>query len=415
MSQESYKFLTDKGLEAYDAIIRQYIAQQSRTTEYQQNITYQELKELRDSGLLMPGMKYRITDYSTIVASDTSGGVDSAGHDFDIIVAADNNHTLNENAKACMRDGDHYFEESKLQSWELKYCLDNDVSRFAWASQSGGIAVFPVDDTWQGVQAHLVKYDEDNNVFIWSYEYNNEICTCYSQPIYGTTPVNPDWMYYDMELTQIIAPTGVTHSQMWWYSVTVEGKGVIYYMKDEYGNEAPYDFKNIRTYDNYSGGGFLYLYSNIDDEGSLIDYSLKGFVRNNKILPLFDSDNRMRINQIQIYAGRVGNKSIIENNIFEPNCRVFILRVNPDQYVLNMIGWRCSTSHYNSHPLICEESTEFGRWYEQLDSAIQRGSEIINNIQIRSATYNINPQVITASYELILDGDIKHVAKKITL
>ena len=24
------------------------------------------------------------------------------------------------------------------------------------------------------------------------------------------------------------------------------GKGVIYYMKDEYGNEAPYDFKNVK-------------------------------------------------------------------------------------------------------------------------------------------------------------------------
>jgi hypothetical protein len=27
---------------------------------------------------------------------------------------------------------------------------------------------------------------------------------------------------------------------------TEKGKGVIYYMKDEWGNEAPYDFKNIQ-------------------------------------------------------------------------------------------------------------------------------------------------------------------------
>jgi len=25
----------------------------------------------------------------------------------------------------------------------------------------------------------------------------------------------------------------------------INGKGVIYYMKDEFGNECPYDFKNI--------------------------------------------------------------------------------------------------------------------------------------------------------------------------
>ena len=55
----------------------------------------------------------------------------------------------------------NYFANANLPAWELKYCLDNDTTRFAWA--------------------------------------DNE-----------------------------------------------DGKGVIYYMKDEYNNECPYDFKNIQ-------------------------------------------------------------------------------------------------------------------------------------------------------------------------
>lgn len=122
------------------------------------SITYSELKTLRDGGELITGTLYRITDYEcTTVQANTQ----SAGHQFDIIVRADDESHLNENAYAAHHQGDTYFAHCKLEAWELKYCLDNDTSRFAWA-----------DDT--------------------------------------------------------------------------NGKGVVYYMKDEWNNECPYDFKNIQ-------------------------------------------------------------------------------------------------------------------------------------------------------------------------
>lgn len=122
------------------------------------SITYSELKSLKDSSQLKAGQFYRITDY---VTTTTQENTNSAGHAFDVIVLATDVDTLNENAKAIKHEGDTYFADCNLDAWEIKYDLDNDRTKYAWA-------------------------DETN------------------------------------------------------------GKGVIFYMKDEWNNECPYDFKNIR-------------------------------------------------------------------------------------------------------------------------------------------------------------------------
>jgi hypothetical protein len=151
-------------------------------------ILYNDLVDLRDSSKLTPGKQYRIIDYVTTTSQEETA---SAGHKFDIIVTALSRNTISEDAKAIQSHymsgviynstptnkfntryynyepkiytvynvGVDYFNNSKLEAWELKYCLDNDTNRFYWADSAG--------------------------------------------------------------------------------------KGVIYYMKDEFGNEAPYDFKNI--------------------------------------------------------------------------------------------------------------------------------------------------------------------------
>lgn len=121
-------------------------------------ILYDDLVELRDNNGLIPGKMYRITDYVTTTSQEYTR---SAGHPFDIIVTADDESHLNEVARAILHSGDTYFASCKLESWELKYCLDNDTNRFTWAD-------------------------------------------------------------------------------------TTNGKGVVYYMKDERNNECPYDFKNIQ-------------------------------------------------------------------------------------------------------------------------------------------------------------------------
>jgi hypothetical protein len=59
-------------------------------------ITWAELKELRDNSNLVPGKQYRITDYITTVNSYAEPHARSANHQFDIIVIADSFNKLNE-------------------------------------------------------------------------------------------------------------------------------------------------------------------------------------------------------------------------------------------------------------------------------------------------------------------------------
>ena len=103
-----------------------------------EEIGWASLKTLRDGGKLVPGKWYRITDY---VTKTVQKNTQSANHAFDVIVRADSASSLNENAFAIQHDGDTYFASSKLNAWKLKYCLDNDTARFAWADTTNGKGV----------------------------------------------------------------------------------------------------------------------------------------------------------------------------------------------------------------------------------------------------------------------------------
>ena len=144
--------------------------------------TWSKLKTLRDDKQLIAGKWYCITDY-TCVTNSTKTTIKSGGHSFSILVLATSENTLSETAFATKPPKERettitinghtmafygenpnytYFQYCNLDAWELKYCLDNDQTRFPWCGS-----------------------DDDG------------------------------------------------------------GKGVIWYMKDEYNNEAYYDFKNI--------------------------------------------------------------------------------------------------------------------------------------------------------------------------
>ena len=113
-----------------------------------QSITYDDLKSLRDNSKLVPGKKYRITDYT---CTTTQTSTKSAGHQFDIIVEALSNNKLGEEAKAILHAGDTYFSSCKLEAWKIWYCLDNDTTRFGWADSTNG----------KGVVYRMI--DENNN------------------------------------------------------------------------------------------------------------------------------------------------------------------------------------------------------------------------------------------------------------
>ena len=118
----------------------------------QVEITYAELKSLRDGGNLIAGMKYRMTDYVTKINGvyDLTGlellgnylpYAISAEHPFDLILTATSESTLSDEAKAVKHDGDTYFADSNLGAWDIRYCLDNDASRFTFADRNAGKGV----------------------------------------------------------------------------------------------------------------------------------------------------------------------------------------------------------------------------------------------------------------------------------
>lgn len=207
-----------------------------------EHITYSNLKTLRDNSRLLPGKWYRITDYKT---TTNTTNAQSANHIFDILVMAVSINALSEIAFATKNASDTYFSSCKLQAWELRYCLDNDTIRFAWALN------------------------------------------------------------------------------------TAAGRGVIYYMKDEYNNEAPYDFKNIQFKDylvNEAANTPANVYTAVANDGgsesmnlllsfssayrytfattSGADSSLNGGARNNRIEPYF-TESRMYLNFITMSSGSI--------------------------------------------------------------------------------------------------------------
>ena len=160
------------------------------------SITYKELKNLRDSGELVKGRNYRIIDYIT-TSKDTTTKV--IWHPFDIIVTATNNNELSEIAYAAKHEfaegeEDLYYNKCNLTAWELRYILDNDTTRYSW-----------VDDNYE-VLIPFETYKKGDTITVNSYKELSDTNKANCQQI---------------------------------------GKGVIYYMKDEFNNECAYDFKSI--------------------------------------------------------------------------------------------------------------------------------------------------------------------------
>ena len=112
----------------------------------------------------------------------------------------------------------------------------------------------------------------------------------------------------------------------------------IYHMKDEFGNEAPYDFKHIQFEDRYTFGN------------ETEDYSLNGFenkVYNNKIMKPIDSQyNRINLSEKNVYGNTIYpsvincvidfsvkesmiTKSELGLHVFDPTSFITPIRVDP--------------------------------------------------------------------------------------
>lgn len=124
-------------------------------------VDYDTLKNLRDNSKLKPGCQYRIIDYITTTSQPNT---QSAGHQFDIIVTADSENTLNEKARAIYHENDSYFSSMgvDMNAWQIWYCLDNDTERFGWAGGTDAKGViYRMIDEW----GNDCPYDFKNIMF----------------------------------------------------------------------------------------------------------------------------------------------------------------------------------------------------------------------------------------------------------
>ena len=255
-------------------------------TNTQLCVSYNELKGLRDGSLLIPGQQYRITDYVTTTSQENTR---SAGHQFDIIVTALNENTLCEEAHAIQNQNVDYFDSCNLEAWKIWYCLDNDTSKFGWAKEYiqeyipdlGNLYKF---DSWVTAVAKVCDdqidtfykttinekfshfgYLEDlsgiTRLILYGRDLDGDIdnglntSTLYHYDgVYNVDGVDYDgWaQFYSNENGNFIYATDYYGNRI--YTLTerivyngkiVDGKGVIYRMIDEWGNDCPYDFKNI--------------------------------------------------------------------------------------------------------------------------------------------------------------------------
>ena len=264
-------------------------------------ILWADLVQLRDDGELTAGAYYRITDYNFITSKM---GIQSGGHAFDVVVLAISEEMLSETAFAVRHAGDHYFEREITTGgieWLYTLFVDDYAENYGdepvdHADDLHGTDVFcdydydehpltgdivPVlyktdaeeydfdDPDYNDVFYYSGTYDLDGDEFdLWAkYEdgvfmqqyaltpvvVEDDILTVSPIPETKTVPVNMNaWeLKYCLDNDKELFNWADTN-----------GKGVIYYMRDEFGNEAPYDFKNAKFQRRYiSAVDYNYLTS----------------------------------------------------------------------------------------------------------------------------------------------------------
>lgn len=302
-----------------------------------EEITYSDLKALRDGAKLTPSRLYRITDYiTTTVQSNTK----SARHPFDVIVLAISESELSEQAWAIQREGDEYFANSNLSDWEIWYCLDNDTSRFAWADEENGKGViYRMIDEFD----NDIPYDFKNIIYIfktsfiykqWGDTYEFIRDTSIDININGT-----QYYGYVSEKT----PSAWSENKCW--------------IKEEQPTTNSKLYKRDGSVISY-GGSILKV--SLDNYGTYTlgknqDSSITGNCYNNIILPYYNSDK-------QTLNKNIFNSSCY-NNILGYNCYNNILEINCYN---NSFGSGCYSNIFKSN---CYNNIFGSRCYENTFSS----------------------------------------------
>lgn len=200
-----------------------------------EEIAYEDLKAKRDTNKLTPGTFYAITDYEFIPPKQDYA---SGSHRFDIVVQALDDHTLSETAYA--RANSNSIDETNYAAWELKYCLDNDDSRFEWAMTEP--CLIGANSAYSRNKVITRQQNMDNQSQNLEYPIAWGVLT----DVEDGDPTN--CIYTKTELlspNEEVLAYNYQDETMVTVTYAPSGKGIIYYMKDEHNNECSYDFKNV--------------------------------------------------------------------------------------------------------------------------------------------------------------------------
>lgn len=238
-------------------------------------VTYSELLNLRNNSALIPGAKYRMIDFDTEDGREDSfvgcSGIKdlpafrSAHHHFDLLLTALSENEFDANVKALhsVRDAEGYFANVDLSTWELKYNIDNDRSKFSWAINDDleweeRVVVsptnmykkevycdFPVTIADKYYDIHTIYSETDRGFILEQAITEVELKQGDILNIRYLSDSNDFEIYKDSTKLFIVSSDVVSIYTLEDRKEHIDGKGVIYYMKDENNNETPYDSKNV--------------------------------------------------------------------------------------------------------------------------------------------------------------------------
>lgn len=305
-----------------------------------EKITWSDLKAKKDNSQLVVGKQYRITDYTnSIINTFNTRSVDYV--QFDIIVTAIRTNQLSENASACLKDNAYNTFSIDFSKWQLKYCLDNDTERFAWADGKG---IYINSTLYTRYPSHDMGYG--------SYP----ICWVNNGTYKWTNKSNPSAGDYAYNYN-----TGGGSSYISSVTTNGNGKGVIYWMRDEWGNECPYDFKNTQfNYnDTRQGFGWRYVFTfsanYLNGSPYLREISIEGKCKNCVIKSSLQSRNLYKIPFCNLFycvnnPSNYKTESIFKNNTIGYNCFENTILGTGDVIIEgNVLGDECYDNYIESN------------------------------------------------------------------
>lgn len=352
-----------------------------------QSITYAELVALRDSSSLVAGMQYRITDYDfTTTEEDT----DSAHMLFDIIVTADSESILNENARAIH----HQYGSNKETVTGAIKLYKTDMSNQEYSSKVDTQDYFLLAgkmDVNGVIYYRYDKYEFVNNDYVNVRRYIlletidlDSLGVRLDNPLYpvgeGTYEEDGTYMsHYDDAIVAYengtvtvdsVHPLSSRDMTSWELKYTLEntkhsstdGKGTILWMRDEYRNECNYDFINAlyRVYEITACTATLDL---LGAYGIKISSSDVTYGANSRLVPTFGVNSHDNIIKYDGLAKIVfGNncyfntfESNCHSNTFGNDCRLntfgndFIWNIFGNLCYHNILGNNCSLNIFGNN------------------------------------------------------------------